>query len=160
MQWYADLIFCALLAYSPVHLEHLGKFILVKSVFQLRRQPEMILSFRCCIIGSGVGLLARKIKLTVKAGFSLLGGMGGESGKFAHPPSPHLEKSASSRLLPPPKVNSPLLNNNFQVITYKNSIFSSSHCSCFSFVFISYSGHAGYVNFDSNWCAVFTESCF
>ena len=50
----------------------------------------MILSFRCCIIGSGVGLLAKKIMLTVKAGFSLLGGMGGGGGsaKFAHPPLP------------------------------------------------------------------------
>ena len=29
------------------------------------RQPELVFYFRCCILGSGVGVLARKIRLTL-----------------------------------------------------------------------------------------------
>ena len=57
MQWYADLIFLALLTYNSTFLGHcLGNFILVRPVKQQRRQLELIHCFRCCIIGSRVYL--------------------------------------------------------------------------------------------------------
>ena len=74
----------------------------------------MILSFRCCIIGSGVGLLARKIMLTVKAGFSLLGAMGGGgSGKFTHPPLPPPREICFQQTPPSTKSQFPLTEQQF-----------------------------------------------
>ena len=43
----------------------LGNFLSVRPVNQLGRQVEVIFYFRCCIIGSGVGSLARKIMLAM-----------------------------------------------------------------------------------------------
>ena len=83
----------------------------------------------------------RNLKLEWRSGFSLLRDGGGSllstNQKFAH-------HSPTYKCPLPPKVNSPLptlpaLKNNFQIITQKNSIFSSSHCPCAIFVLISYS---------------------
>ena len=73
----------------------------------------------------------------------LIGGMGGVPLPvkifLIHPhletPLPPVDSLPTKFLFPPPaKVNPPSLNNNFQV--NKNSIFSSSHCSCSIFVLI------------------------
>ena len=63
-EWYADLIFSDLLAYISVLLIHfLCNFPSVRLVDQQRRQMEKIFYSWCCIIGSGVDILAKKIRL-------------------------------------------------------------------------------------------------
>ena len=44
----------------------LGNFSLVKPVDQQRRQLEVVFYSRCYIMGSGVGILARKISLALR----------------------------------------------------------------------------------------------
>ena len=54
------------------------------------------------------------------------------------PPHPSGKIPPLDSTPPPTKVNSPSLNNNFQLVI-KNSISSCSHCACSIFVLISYS---------------------
>ena len=61
-----DLIFRALLAYTSTILIHfLGNCVSVRLVDQQRRQMEVTFHSRCCIMGSGVGILTRKIRLAL-----------------------------------------------------------------------------------------------
>ena len=66
VQWYENLIFSALSAYSHALLIHfLGNFPKVRLVDQRRTQIEVIFYSRCCIMGSVVDILARKTRLTM-----------------------------------------------------------------------------------------------
>ena len=66
MQWYADLSFSALLAYTSTLLIHFqGNFFAVRLVDQWKRQMEIKFYSRWCIMGSGVGILAKKITLAM-----------------------------------------------------------------------------------------------
>ena len=61
-----DLIFSALSAYTSVlWIDFLGNFPSVRLVDQQRRQIEVIFYSRYCIIRSGVGILAREIRLAM-----------------------------------------------------------------------------------------------
>ena len=65
-RWYTDLIFSALPAYTSALLIHfLGNFPSVRLVDQQRKQMEVTFYSRCCIMGSEVGILARKIRLAM-----------------------------------------------------------------------------------------------
>ena len=58
--------FSALLAHASALLLHcLGNFFLARPVDQRRRQLKMTFYSRCCVMGSGVVVLARTIRLTM-----------------------------------------------------------------------------------------------
>ena len=53
--------------YMPFLLVHfLGNFLLVRPVYQWRRQMEKTFYSVCCIMGSEVGILARKTRLAMR----------------------------------------------------------------------------------------------
>ena len=61
-----ELDFHVLLAYTSAILVHcLGNFLLLRPVDQQRRQLELMFYSRCCIMGSGVGVLARRIRVAM-----------------------------------------------------------------------------------------------
>ena len=53
---------------STLLVHCLGNFLSVRPVDERRRHLEVIFYSRCCIMGSGVGVLARKIRLRMSGG--------------------------------------------------------------------------------------------
>ena len=59
-------LFCTLLAYTAAHLIYfLCKYLSVRPVDQWIRKMEVTSCSRCCIMGSGVDILAWKINLAM-----------------------------------------------------------------------------------------------
>ena len=68
VQLHADLILRDLLAFTSSLLKHcLGNFLLLRLLDLQRKQLEVMFYSRCCIMGSGVGILVWKIWLTLTA---------------------------------------------------------------------------------------------